>query len=171
FSGGAAIALSVVCYPFVSPALRRICLPYVPATRQQVANVLAALRDSPNRGANLLDVGSGDGRIVLAAAKEGFKSVGVELNLWLVLYSRLLAYTRGVSASATFHRQDLWNFSMKPYRNVVIFGVGEMMPELEKKFSEELSNARVVVCRFPLPNKMPVQIIGSGIDTVWVYDF
>ncbi len=32
--------------------------------------------------------GSGDGRIVLAAAQAGFKAVGVELNPWLVFYSR-----------------------------------------------------------------------------------
>lgn len=51
----------VVCAPFVSPALRRVCLPYVPATTSQVNNVLLALR---GRHGSLLDLGSGDGRIV-----------------------------------------------------------------------------------------------------------
>jgi len=31
-SGGSAIALSLICLPFVTPALRKVCLPYVPAT-------------------------------------------------------------------------------------------------------------------------------------------
>ncbi|KAG8328592.1 hypothetical protein J6590_106597, partial [Homalodisca vitripennis] len=57
---GAAIALTVVCAPFVSPALRRVCLPYVPATSTQIDNVLHALK---GRKGNLLDLGSGDGRI------------------------------------------------------------------------------------------------------------
>ena len=36
----------------------------------------------------LLDIGSGDGRLVVEAARMGFKSTGVELNRWLVYYSR-----------------------------------------------------------------------------------
>ncbi len=38
--------------------------------------------------AHKFSTGSGDGRIVLAAAQAGFKAVGVELNPWLVFYSR-----------------------------------------------------------------------------------
>ena len=36
----------------------------------------------------LLDIGSGDGRLVVDAAKMGFRATGVELNRWLVYYSR-----------------------------------------------------------------------------------
>uniref|UniRef100_A0A0A9W502 Protein FAM173B n=2 Tax=Lygus hesperus TaxID=30085 RepID=A0A0A9W502_LYGHE len=167
-TGGVAVALSVVCYPFVSPALRRICLPYVPATTQQVANVLHVLRGNSGR---LLDIGSGDGRIVVAAAKNGFKSDGVELNYWLVLYSRISALRSGVSRNASFHRKDLWTFDLKPYDNIVIFGVKEMMADLNEKFDKELSNTHVVACRFPLPNRQPIKVHGTGIDTVWLYHF
>ena len=59
--GGIGAALSVICVPFVSPALRRVCLPYVPATTAQVENVLAALQ---GRAGSLIDIGSGDGRLV-----------------------------------------------------------------------------------------------------------
>ena len=55
------MALSALCLPFVTPALRRVCLPYVPATDVQVANVLRALK---GRTGSLVDIGSGDGRIV-----------------------------------------------------------------------------------------------------------
>jgi hypothetical protein len=60
-AGGTAAVLSVVCLPFVSPALRRICLPYVPATATQIKNVMCALA---GRSGRLVDLGSGDGRIV-----------------------------------------------------------------------------------------------------------
>lgn len=58
FSGVAILALA---FPFIRPAFRRICLPYVPATDTQVANVLKALS---GRKGTLVDLGSGDGRIV-----------------------------------------------------------------------------------------------------------
>jgi hypothetical protein len=47
--------------PFVAPGLRKICLPFLPANPAQVQNVLKALR---GRRGTLLDIGSGDGRIV-----------------------------------------------------------------------------------------------------------
>jgi hypothetical protein len=60
-AGGTAVTLSVICMPFVSPALRRFCLPYVPATATQIKNVVSALA---GRSGRLVDLGSGDGRIV-----------------------------------------------------------------------------------------------------------
>lgn len=61
--GGSLVALYAVAAPFVSPALRKICLPFVPATTAQVDNVLTVLRA---RSGTLVDIGSGDGRIVSA---------------------------------------------------------------------------------------------------------
>lgn len=59
--GGSLVALYAVAGPFVAPALRKICLPYVPATSLQIENVLKMLQ---HRSGSLVDIGSGDGRIV-----------------------------------------------------------------------------------------------------------
>ncbi|KAI1280828.1 hypothetical protein HDE_13806 [Halotydeus destructor] len=164
--------LLTIAFPFVKPGFRKICLPYVPATDVQVANVLKGL---PKKTGSLIDLGSGDGRIVHAAAAQGFTSTGVELNPWLVLYSKLKARTLGVSDKCLFTKRDLWKVNLAEYNNVVIFGVSEMMPSLEKKLIQDLDSSnnevRVVACRFPLAKKEPIQVIGSGIDSVWVYDF
>ncbi|XP_015597730.2 protein FAM173B [Cephus cinctus] len=166
-TGGVAVALSVICIPFVSPALRRICLPYVPATTQQVDNVLHALK---SQSGSSIDLGSGDGRIVFALAKAGFRADGIELNPWLVLYSRFQAVSQGISSKTSFYRKDLWKFNVNKYDNVVIFGVEQMMNDVEEKFIRELrSNCTIVACRFPLPNVKPLNTIGHGVDTVWVY--
>lgn len=61
--GGSLVALYAVAAPFVTPALRKVCLPFVPATTAQVENVLRVLRA---RSGTLVDIGSGDGRIVSA---------------------------------------------------------------------------------------------------------
>lgn len=166
-TGGLAVGVSIVCIPFVSPALRKVCLPYVPATTEQLAGVTRALA---GRSGRLLDVGSGDGRIVFTASKLGFKADGVELNPWLVYYSRFAALLSSQSKNTTFYRRNLWTFSLKPYNNIVIFGVEQMMTEFESKLlAETESDTVVVACRFPLPNMVPVETIGHGIDTVWKY--
>lgn len=166
--GGTLVALYAVATPFIIPALRKICLPFVPATTKQVENVLRMVRHGSGP---LVDVGSGDGRIVIAAAKEGFMAVGYELNPWLVWYSRYRAWREGVQDSATFHVSDLWKVSFSQYSNVVIFGVPQMMPQLAKKLEQELkADARVIACRFPFPSWRPDQVAGEGIDMVWAYD-
>ena len=48
-------------------------------------------------GKLIVDLGSGDGRIVIAAAQRGHHGVGYEFNFWLVLYSRVAALAAGVS--------------------------------------------------------------------------
>ncbi|XP_058486972.1 ATP synthase subunit C lysine N-methyltransferase [Solea solea] len=166
--GGSLVALYAVATPFVVPALRKICLPFVPATTAQVENVLTVLRA---RTGSLVDIGSGDGRIVIAAAKRGFQASGFELNPWLVWFSRYKAWREGVHCSTTFHISDLWKVSFAQFSNVVIFGVPQMMEQLELKLMRELPcSSKVVACRFPFPTWVPERIVGEGIDTVWVYD-
>ncbi|KAG7241335.1 hypothetical protein CRUP_038268, partial [Coryphaenoides rupestris] len=77
---GSLVALYAAAAPFVLPALRRVCLPFVPATPAQV----------------------------IAAAKRGFQASGFELNPWLVWYSRYKAWREGVHHSTSFHISDLW---------------------------------------------------------------
>lgn len=124
-TGGVGIGLTVVCASFVAPAFRRYCLPYVPATTEQVKNVLSFL--PKNASGKLIDIGSGDGRIVIAAAQHGIAADGVELNPWLVLYSRLSALRQSVGKRTNFFRRDLWKLDIKPYKYIVIFGVEQMV--------------------------------------------
>lgn len=170
-TGLSAIAISVVCFPFVAPAFRKYCLPYVPASSNQIANVIKCLPKSKDR-LLLLDIGSGDGRICIETAKRGFISHGVELNRWLVLFSRLSALRHGVQRNTKFFKKDLWKFDTSSYNCVVIFGVEQMMEDLEKKLAQELqAQSQIIACRFPFPNqhlKLTKQI-DEGIDSVWVY--
>lgn len=129
-SGGIALGLIVVCASFLAPALRRFCLPYVPATGEQIRNILKLLPVEAK--GRLLDIGSGDGRIVMAVAEHcpQLISEGVELNPWLVWFSRGKTLLWNNSTRRTrirFHRKDLWQFDMKSYNYIVIFGVEAMV--------------------------------------------
>ncbi|KAK9892754.1 hypothetical protein WA026_021947 [Henosepilachna vigintioctopunctata] len=166
-TGGIAIGITLICSSFISPAFRKYCLPYIPATDKQIKNVLCALK---GRTGSLIDLGSGDGRIVLETAKLNFLSHGVELNPWLVLYSKFDAWQWGLKNKCQFFRKDLWKYNVSKYDNIVIFGVEQMMEDLEKKLQRECKNGcRIIACRFPLPNEIPIIAIGSGVDTVWLY--
>lgn len=77
-------------WPFIAPAIRRHVLPYIPATPAQLNNVVAALETVPVATAvartgcstarrRMVDLGSGDGRLVVAAVR-GWASSGRGLH-------------------------------------------------------------------------------------------
>lgn len=165
--GGSFVTLVGVTLPFLMPALRKVVLPFVPATDIQVSNVMKCLTSNSGK---LIDLGSGDGRIVLAAGSHGFQATGIDLNPWLVWYSRFNALRNNLHHCTKFHRKNIWKTALDSYDVVVIFGVEQMMKQLEEKLDSELkAEGQVIACRFSLPNWKPVATIGSGVDTVWLY--
>lgn len=54
-------------------------------------------------------------------AKNGYHCDGIELNLWLVLYSRFQSRRMGLP-TAKFYRKDMWKANLGIYDTVVIFG-------------------------------------------------
>ena len=167
-----AVALVAITTPFVVPAFRKVCLPYVPATPKQINNILSAL---PNKHSvvKVAEIGSGDGRVAIEIAKNTrSKVVGLELNPWLVWYSRYKSFSQGVNRkTCSFLIADLWKINYSSYDRVVVFAVQEMMKDLQTKLVKEMKpGSEIVACRFNLPDLEPKVVIGEGIDTVWVYE-
>lgn len=102
----------------------------------------------------------------------GSEFVGVELNPWLVLYSKLVALKRfGTKTNVRFLRKDIWKYDLRKHDTVIVFGVECMMEELRLKSEEELQRGTTVVaCRFPFESWTPTKVEGEGIDTVWLYE-
>ena len=99
------------------------------------------------------------------------QATGVELNPWLVMYSRLraLKLRHLKHGSAEFVVGDLWKHDLGRYNHVVIFGVDTMMSTLHSKLLREMAaDCSVIACRFPLPCE-PSRTFGEGLDTVWLY--
>lgn len=66
---GVVFGIHLIAGPFITPALRRICLPFVPATEEQVENVFRALK---GRKGKFVDLGSGDGRLVSGTCSQQY---------------------------------------------------------------------------------------------------
>ncbi|XP_048188880.1 adenine nucleotide translocase lysine N-methyltransferase [Perognathus longimembris pacificus] len=172
-AAGSGLAAYAVWALLLQPGFRRVPLrlqvPYIGASAQQVEHVLSLLRGRPGK---MVDLGSGDGRIVLAAHRCGLRpAVGYELNPWLVGLARLHAWRAGCASGVRYCREDLWKVSLKDCYNVSVFLAPSVLPLLEDKLQAELpSGARVVSGRFPLPTWQPVAVLGEGQDRVWAYD-
>ncbi|XP_069920294.1 adenine nucleotide translocase lysine N-methyltransferase [Oryctolagus cuniculus] len=172
-AAGSGLAAYAVWALLLQPGFRRVPLrlqvPYVGASARQVEHVLSLLRGRPGK---TVDLGSGDGRIVLAAHRCGLRpAVGYELNPWLVGLSRLHAWRAGCAGAVCYRREDLWKVSLSDCHNVSVFLAPSVLALLEEKLRAELpAGARVVSGRFPLPTWQPVAVLGEGPDRVWAYD-
>ena len=98
------------------------------------------------------DLGSGDGRIVIAAAKEfGARAIGVELDPALVQQSRDAAFYAGVSDRATFVWKNIFDVDLSPATVVTIYLFPEVNARLAPKLRSELRpGTRIVSHQYPL---------------------
>ncbi|KAL0277837.1 UNVERIFIED_CONTAM: hypothetical protein PYX00_004980 [Menopon gallinae] len=167
--GIAGIIFILTTCPHLPYAIKQVRFPYFASTPKQVNNVLEALK---GKSGKVIDLGSGDGRIVLAAARNGFHSTGIELNLVLLIYSKISSLFSGLQNKPKFYLRNIWNYNLQSYNNIIVVGVKDVMEQLGTKFNQELlKGTHIIASGFPLPGKTPIQTIGSGTDTVWVYKY
>jgi cyclopropane fatty-acyl-phospholipid synthase-like methyltransferase len=103
------------------------------------------------------DLGSGDGRIVIAAAKRfGARAVGIELDPALVQKSRDAAYYAGVADRATFIWKDIFEVDLSPATVVTVYLFPEVNARLLPKFQRELRpGTRIVSHQYPIGDWKP----------------
>ncbi len=108
----------------------------------------------PLKGKQIVDLGSGDGKLVIAFARAGAKKViGYEINPFLVFLSRMKIKLLGLSKHAAIYYQNYWEVSLSDADIVVLYGIPWMMEKLEKKLRSELKqNTRVISNMFPFPH-------------------
>lgn len=105
----------------------------------------------PAKGKRFLDLGSGDGRIVIEFSKIGLDAIGFEINPFLVLFSKY-KITRNKSKAKIFLK-DYWRENLEEFDYISVWGVPHMMSWLEKKLLKELKpGTKVVSNHLKFPN-------------------
>ncbi|KAL7486691.1 hypothetical protein ACHAW6_012638 [Cyclotella cf. meneghiniana] len=137
------------------PVLRRRGAPYLPTFRSKL-NVMFDLikvhiqqpNSIPKHNLTFVDLGSGDGRVVFRAAREGLfhNSVGYEINPTLHIFAQIRKLmTPKYWSNTRFECRDLWNIPLKNYDVVAVYGLSPIMDRLGKKMKEELKPGSIVV--------------------------
>jgi outer membrane protein assembly factor BamB len=106
------------------------------------------------------DLGSGDGRVVIAAARAfGCRAVGVELDGDLVKAARARAREAGVEKRVVFRQGDLFEADFAEADVVALYLLPEMNRRLVPKLGRLRPGARVVAHYFPLPGVRPDRVV------------
>ncbi len=149
------LALAVL---LIFAAVSFIGAPYVPTHKKAVLKALDML--PLNRGDLVVDLGSGDGVFLVAAAKKGFKAAGYEINpiLFVVSWLRCLQF----KGRASVRLANLWTVNLPDdTKAVFVFAAGPYLKRLSRKLSEVMKIRKlplhVISYGFALPGFKPVE--------------
>jgi precorrin-6B methylase 2 len=115
---------------------------WVPTPQELVEKMLDMAQVTPQD--IVMDLGSGDGRNIIAAAKRGARAIGVEYNPDMVALSRRRAQEAGVADRATFIEGDMFAADISKATVLALFLLPSNLDKLAPKFLELKPGTRIV---------------------------
>ena len=132
------------------PGKDAVWVPTSPALVEKMLDLAKVTADD-----YVIDLGSGDGRMVIAAARRGARALGVEFNPDMVKLSRQLAIEAGVADRVTFVEGDMFEADISKATVLALFLLPENLRRLEPKFRALRPGTRIVVNTFGIPDWTP----------------
>lgn len=154
-----ALLLLVLALPAMADSPpRKPDVPYVP-TPQPVVDAMLRIAGVTEKDV-VYDLGCGDGRIVITAAKLGALGVGVDLDPVRVEESRKQARLAGVSGRARFLQGDFFNTDLSEATVVTLYLLTSLNVKLRPKLKKELKpGSRVVSYTFGMGDWKPERTV------------
>jgi trans-aconitate methyltransferase len=156
---GLTVVGSTVAQQQLKPLEKDPEVPYVPTHERVVAEMLKVAKVGKNDV--LYDLGSGDGRIPITAAKQfGTRGVGVDIDPARVIEARTNAVKAGVADKVKFMQQDLFETDIKEATVVTLYLLPDVNLRLRPKLLAELKpGTRVVSHNYDMGDWKPLQTI------------
>ena len=128
--------------------------PYLPTLKKQSGVALDLLDLKP--GETLVELGSGDGRVLREGAKRGLKVIGYELNPLLVIVSYFVCFK--YRSSVTIHWGNFWQNKLPECDGIFVFLLDKYMKKLDTKVIQETNKkVKLLSYAFKIPDKYYVQ--------------
>lgn len=142
---------------------------WVPTPQATVDKMLEMAKITPKDF--LMDLGSGDGRTVITAAKRGTRALGIEYNPDMVELSKRNAEKAGVAGRASFQKADLFKTDFSKATVITMFLLPEINLKLRPKILALKPGTRVVSNTFTMdawePDERVTLTPEQGCDASW----
>ncbi len=124
-------------------------IPYFQTTRYRIE---AMIRLAQIKTGDLAaDLGSGDGRIVIAFAHAGAQAYGYEIDATLQQHSEENIKQKGLTNATILHK-NFWYEDLSPYSIITLYGMPDIMLSLQKKIERETHHGtRILSNYYPFP--------------------
>ena len=151
-------------------ALAQDTIPFVPSPMHVVQKMIEVAEIK--KGDILYDMGSGDGRIVIEAAKKyGIRGVGIDLNPELVAKARENALKEGVANLVEFRAQDGLTVDISEATVVTLYMFKWFNNALRPKLQKLKTGSRVIAHDFDIDDRKPTRIEYVGPPTDGTSDY
>lgn len=159
----------------------KVELPQVAGTEQRRPDVIfvptrepviEAMLDTAGVGPNdiVYDLGCGDGRIVVAAAKRGARAVGIDIDPQRITEARQRAADEGVTDKVTFLEQDLFQSDIREATVVTLYLLPSLNVKLRPMLMEQLRpGTRIVSHDFDMGDWKPEKTVEADGKTVYFW--
>jgi len=138
---------------------------YYPTRADKSETILKLARVKP--GQKVADLGSGDGRILLAFAKAGAVARGYEINPILVWYSRRAIKKAGLEKNAFVEWKSMWRADISDCDTVFVYDFPNFMSQLGEKLERELRvGTKVISNVYKIPEWEPLKVE----DNLYLYE-
>lgn len=138
--------------------------PFLPTLKKQIkaALDLAELK----KGDMIIDLGCGDGRLLIAAAQRGFNGLGYELNplMFLIAKIRTIRYRKQIKIVFG----NFWNHRWPKTEAIYVFLLPKLMKKLDNKIIKDgYQDSKIITFAFKFPKRRPI----AESQGVFLYDF
>lgn len=130
--------------------------PYAPTLNKTIKNLFKVM---PLSNKDIVyDLGSGDGRILIEVAQKGAKSIGYEINPFLVLLSKWRVRNIDSNVKPKIYLGNFWNKNLSDATVIFVFILPQYMDKLDKKLTKELQNKTLVILHHgSIANRKPIK--------------
>ncbi len=136
-------------------------VPFVTTSSDNLKTVIELAEIKPDM--KVVDLGSGDGRVVLEFAKHKANVHGFEIKPELVERSRKRISAAGLKEQITIFQSSFWDIDLSQYDIIYIYGMQSVLIRLELKLEQEMKPGAIFISNiFRLP-KWKVKKIKDGV--------
>jgi len=160
------LALIIIFISFIYTGWRSA--PWVPTGSRDIKRFLKLAEIKP--GWKFYDLGCGDGRLVVAAAKQGAVAEGFEISLLPYLLSKIrLLFRKNINVKVRY--KDFWHSHLGDADIVYFYLMPKVYPKLRQKFESELKKGtKVISYVWPIDGWRPVFVdVAKGRPNLYLY--
>jgi len=159
-AAGGQTASDLLYQPYVGQPGKDVI--WVPTPPALVEKMLDMARVTPKDF--VMDLGSGDGRNIIAAAKRGARGLGVEYDADLVRLSQQTAAREGVGHLARFVGGDMYEADISQATVLALFLLPENLARLRPKFEKLKPGSRIVTHGYAIPGWTATEVRSAEAD-------
>jgi ribosomal protein L11 methylase PrmA len=131
--------------------MKKPLLPFVATPDEEVERMIEL--SDVQTGMRTMDLGAGDGKVVIAMAKAGATAYVVEIQEKYVRRAKANIAQANVQGKAFVSAGDFWELDLKEYDIITIYCMAMLMERLSEKLTRELRPGTIVISNgFPIPN-------------------